>query len=271
MGADLGRLLVSSGHRVFWLPEGRSDLTRSRALASGLVGVDSIQEMVTACDVILCICPPAKAIEVAERVSDAGFAGIYADLNAIAPQTVDRIHDLLHSAGIPFVDGAIIGPPPSLQQPTSLYLCGERTECIAELFRDSAIRVDMLGETTGRASAIKICDSLFNKGLLALLYETLAVAEQLQVRDEVMSVWNHNVGGVSQLSLENDRLNRSSRKAWRFIGEMQQVELTLANLEGTSRADIVNATETFSRLSRFRPGEESPTLDRIIQALLDAK
>ncbi len=75
MGAAVGGCLVSVGHEVLWDPAGRSRATTGRALAAELTGV-AFGRLVAKSSVILSICPPHAALDVARQVADAGYAGL---------------------------------------------------------------------------------------------------------------------------------------------------------------------------------------------------
>jgi len=53
MGAELGRALRERGHAVGWMRRGRSDATRERARAAGLVELQDVR----ACEVLLSVVP----------------------------------------------------------------------------------------------------------------------------------------------------------------------------------------------------------------------
>jgi len=74
MGAAVGAELTRAGTMVVWASEGRSEATRARAGEARLEDVGSVDELRRASDVILSICPPHGALEVAHSV--AGFAGL---------------------------------------------------------------------------------------------------------------------------------------------------------------------------------------------------
>ena len=67
---------------VLWASEGRSDATRRRA--AGFTDAGSVDELVRASEVVLSICPPAIAEDVAGQVFDLGFDGVYVEANAIS-------------------------------------------------------------------------------------------------------------------------------------------------------------------------------------------
>jgi hypothetical protein len=72
MGAAVGGCLVSVGHEVLWDPAGRSRASTGRALAAGLTGVP-FDALIKRSSVILSICPPHAALDVAQQVTAAGL------------------------------------------------------------------------------------------------------------------------------------------------------------------------------------------------------
>ncbi|MBN3454498.1 NAD(P)-dependent oxidoreductase [Mycobacterium sp. DSM 3803] len=126
MGAEVARLGVQGGATVRWVSSGRSEATRRRAADAGLQECTDLHDALQDCDVVLSICPPAHAEDIARQA--AGYRGIYVDANAIAPERVHRIAELLPDATV--VDGGIIGPPPKWPATTRLYLSGD-TEAVA--------------------------------------------------------------------------------------------------------------------------------------------
>ena len=102
---------------VIWASEGRSEATPRRA-PRGFRDVGTLAALVGEADVILSICPPHAAVDVARPC--AGFAGIYVDANAISPQRAREVAALQPR----FVDGGIVGGPPT-EPGTTLYLSGD--------------------------------------------------------------------------------------------------------------------------------------------------
>ena len=98
MGAAVGQCLVGAGHTVLWVPEGRSAATRERAAAAGLDGC-GWAEMAARSDVIVSVCPPASALDVARAVAGTGFGGLYLDANAISPATAREVAGIVTAGG----------------------------------------------------------------------------------------------------------------------------------------------------------------------------
>src|SRR5262245_44549316 len=110
MGSAVGRCLTGRGHQVTWASAGRGPQTAARAEAAGLTDVGSVGELARQADVILSICPPHAALDVA--VAARGFRGLYVDANAVSPATARKIASVVSDAGATYVDGGIIGLPP---------------------------------------------------------------------------------------------------------------------------------------------------------------
>ena len=135
MGAAVGALLVARGHEVLWASEGRSDATAARARAAGLTDAGSVAALADRSAVVLSVCPPHAALEVAAAL--AGFEGTFVDANAIAPATARAAAELVGDA---FVDGGIVGPPPREPGDARLFLSGARAGEIAAVFAGQRAR-----------------------------------------------------------------------------------------------------------------------------------
>src|SRR5690349_15291327 len=113
MGAQVGAVLRAAGHDVAWVRAGRSVQTLRRAQDADLRPVAATKTLASECRIVLSICPPGNAMEVAREVALVGFQGIYVDANAISPATTEWINALIIDAGGKFVDASIVGPPPT--------------------------------------------------------------------------------------------------------------------------------------------------------------
>lgn len=217
MGAAVGALLDDA----WWAPEGRSVATVARADAAGLRPAP-LAELLERCDVVLSICPPHAALDVARGA--AGFRGLYCDANAIAPATTLEVGRVVEAAGATFVDGGIVGGPPRAPG-TRLYLSGAEATTVAAAFAGTALEPVVLGDEPGLASALKACYAGWSKGSAALLLALAAAAEELGVGEALRAEWARSVPDVPE------RLDAAVRsadaKGWRWIGEMREIAATL--------------------------------------------
>ena len=91
MGASVATQATRSGHQVLWVPAHRSAATRERARKAGLTARTSLKEALAASEVVLSLCPPHAAEDVAVSVARHGFTGLYVEANAISPERMERI------------------------------------------------------------------------------------------------------------------------------------------------------------------------------------
>jgi 3-hydroxyisobutyrate dehydrogenase-like beta-hydroxyacid dehydrogenase len=224
MGAAVGRCLTAAGHEVLWVPEGRSAATRKRAAEAGLDGC-GWAEMAARSDVIVSICPPGAALEVARTVAGTGFGGLYLDANAISPATAGEVTAIVTAGGASCVDGGIIGTPPVTPGFIRLYLSGTRAVEVRELFTGSAVDARLIAPP-GTASAVKMAYASWTKGSAALLLTARALARAEGVEPALLEEW-----GISQPGLERRSAaaaESAAAKGWRWVGEMEEIAATMA-------------------------------------------
>jgi len=266
MGITVALTAQNSGYQVHWASEGRSPQTRTRADKIALIDVQSLADLSATCSTLICVCPPGAAFEVAEQVAKFDFSGLYIDANAISPQQSQQIAGSMQVAGITYVDGSIIGPPAYKENTTRMYLSGVQADKAAAYFSAGPMAVNVIGESIGQASALKMCYAAYTKGTSALLCAILAAAEALEVRQELLSEWSQSGSTLSEEAIA--RVRRVTAKAWRFEGEMEQIATTFKSVripDGFHTA----AAEIYSRLSGYKD-LPLPDLDDVLTTLLEA-
>lgn len=265
MGITLAATAVNSGMTVFWCAEGRSEATRQRAEHQGLRSVDDLAAMCETCDVLVSVCPPHAARDLAEAVVARGFGGLYVDVNAIAPATARGIGERMTGAGINFVDGGIIGMPATRPGTTWLYLSGPAADKVAACFANGPMETTILGEEIGKASGLKMCFAANSKGTTALHTTILGAAEAMGVRDALEQQWEaYNPGFTAQ---SHGRIRQVARKAWRFTGEMEEIAATLAAC-GMPPEFHRGAAEVYARQAGFKDVAEEPAIEEILATVL---
>jgi 3-hydroxyisobutyrate dehydrogenase-like beta-hydroxyacid dehydrogenase len=238
MGAAVGTVVRTRGHRALWVSEGRSAATVERASAAGLEDAESVDELAARCDVIISLCPPHAAVDVARSAT--GFSGIYVDANAVSPATARSIAEL-HPR---FVDGGIVGPPPHAPGTSRLYLSGEEAALVAGLFTGTALEPVVVSTEAGAASAVKMTYAAWSKGTAALALAIRALARAERIEQTLLREWETS---QPRLRARSEAAARSAAaKAWRWVGEMNEIADTFAAAglpDGFHRA----AAEIFER------------------------
>jgi 3-hydroxyisobutyrate dehydrogenase-like beta-hydroxyacid dehydrogenase len=264
MGISLVASAQNSGQQVAWASEGRSPATRDRASKFGLRDAGSLAALCAECSVLVSVCPPHAAEDVARDVVACGFTGLYVDANAIAPQRAIQIGQSMAEAGITFIDGGIIGGPAWEPSRTWLYLAGPQADAIAACFAAGPLETRVLNATIGTASALKMSYAAYTKGTTALLCAILATAEHLGVREALEQQWNQDQPGSAQRNSE--RVRQVTAKAWRFAGEMEEIAATFR--EAGIPGEFHDAAATiYRRLAQFKDSPAPPALDEVLDAL----
>ncbi|MGD8402430.1 MAG: DUF1932 domain-containing protein [Anaerolineales bacterium] len=265
MGISVAASTLQSGHQVCYASEGRSAATRGRASEHDLRDLGTLAELCQTCTIIISVCPPHAAEEVASQVIAHEFKGLYLDANAISPQKAKRIGEILTSAGITFVDGGIIGGPAWDPGETWLYLSGSDSARIENCFSAGLLETSVIGKEIGKASALKMCYAAYTKGTTALLTAIQALAEANGVRTELSAQWERDEPGFSEQA--ERRASRVTAKAWRFAGEMDEISSTFESA-GLPGGFHVAAGKIYRQLEHFKGAEEFPELEEVLKALL---
>jgi 3-hydroxyisobutyrate dehydrogenase-like beta-hydroxyacid dehydrogenase len=245
MGAAIGSRLVEAGHRVRWCPDGRSAATAARADAAGLLAVRPLAELLRGSDVVLSVCPPAFADDVADEVAAHGYPGLFVEANAINPARTTAVAARLCAVGATVVDGAIIGPPPVGDRTARLYLSGPESavDTVYGLFAGGPAEPRRVDTRIGSASALKMAYGSFQKTSRALAAVSHALADEF------------GVTGLLQAEAEElgrnalaDRalLATAATRAWRWGPEMDEVAESL-RAAGLPDALATGAAQVFHR------------------------
>jgi 3-hydroxyisobutyrate dehydrogenase-like beta-hydroxyacid dehydrogenase len=268
MGVSIGTAAQTSGNTVYWTSEGRSPQTKERAEQAQLQDAGTLAQLCELCSVIVSVCPPVSAEDVADEVIAAGFQGMYIDANAIAPQRAIRIGEKLTQAGITFVDGGIIGGPAWKPKSTWLHLSGEHAAQAASYFSGSLLETSIVSASVGDASALKMCYAAYTKGTTALLAAILGTAESLNVRSALEQQWSQDDATFTDAT--HNRVRTVTAKAWRFAGEMEEIAATFREA-GFHDGFHMGANDIYLRLANFKDAAESPSLEAVLQNLLNKK
>ena len=272
MGAAVGGCLVSVGHEVLWDPAGRSRATTGRALAAELTGV-SFSRLIAKSSVILSICPPHAALDVARQVAAAGYTGCYVDANAISVATAEQVAGIVTAAGAAYVDGGIIGQPPEVAGHTRLYLSGPRADEVRVLFNRSRLDARVAEGPLYAASTVKMAYAAWTKGSSALLLAARALARAGGVERTLLAEWSLSQKALGQQS--EGAAGAAAAKGWRWVAEMEEIAASMA-AAGLPSGFHEAAADIYDRASRAetpatrRPAATEPpsTLDSIMSALM---
>ena len=265
MGASVGASARANGHRVLSASEGSGADTRQRAATAGLEDVGTLAALVAASDVVLSVCPPHAALDLAGAVAAQRFRGVYVDGNAVAPGTARTIARIVQAGGATYVDGGIIGPPPDKAGTTRLYLSGLDAERVQALFATGPLEAVVLRGDLTAASAIKMSYAAWTKGSQALIMAVRALAAAEGVDEALLAEWNRSQPELPRRS--ENAAKSTARKAWRWVGEMDEIAATFQGA-GLPDGFHLGAGEVYRRMASYKDASAPPSMEDVAQTLL---
>ena len=265
MGVSVGAAARANGHRVLWASAGRSAATKARALEAQFEDAETLADLLVQAEVVVSICPPHAALDVAGEVAGCAYQGIYLDANAIAPTTARAVAAPITEAGASFVDGGIIGPPAYKPEMTRLYLSGDKASVVAALFEGTPLEPITLGDALGKASALKMAYAAWTKGTSALLLAVNALAKHEAIEQPLFDEWQRSLPEL--VGRSKSVTTQTLRKAWRFAGEMREIAQTFEQA-GLPAGFHSAAAELYERLETFKDVAKADA-DAVLERLLE--
>ena len=265
MGSEIGRYLVMNGLEVISVYEGRSEISKKRASKYKIRDAGSIEQFCKISDLVISIIPPDKAFETANLYTSYKNKDgqIYCDLNAISTITAKKIKLLLDEKKIDYVDGAIMGGPPTENYSPRIYLSGKLSEKF-NFLNGKGIELMVLKGSDFKASATKMVYASITKGSKALVAGALIAAKKNNVYDELIEELKYSEEYFSLVA--KNQIPSIKHKAYRWVGEMNEISLTYkeSGLTGGFHSEAENVYELIKNLP-----EGKLEIDEIINQIVD--
>ena len=258
MGQAVAMQIKAKGFNVCTALDRRSERSRTLAREAGLTDLGTIERLVGESDVVLSVMNPGAALDFAREAANAMRAAkrqiVFADCNAIAPDTVHEIARTIEGAGGRFIDGGIIGPPPRGKAKTNLYVSGPGAADLQALAGPQLL-VHVVSERIADASALKMCYGALNKGTQALWLEVLIAAQRLGVDRLLEEQLRQSRADLLDWALGQFPIMPS--KAYRWVPEMLEISKTLGT-SGISPKIFQGAAEIYQFVAATPLGKETP-------------
>lgn len=248
------------------------DVIKRRAAETGAILVKSIEALISASEVVISCVTGAIAVPVAE--SAAPFLTskhLYADVNTSSPMIKEEVAEIIEKTGASFADVAMMGAIPAFLHRVPILVSGRGAVRFGESLQPFGMNITCIGEKPGQASAIKMLRSIFMKGLVALLLETLNATHRYQVDQMVLESLAETMDKNSFLETVRVQMTKGVVSAERMAHEMEDVQETLAGLgvPATMTQATKEKLEWCSRLGLKEQfaGEIPETLDEVLEAI----
>ena len=253
MGAGIAAALTRAGIRVVGALNGRSHISRERAIKAGVDDLADLGELVRQSEIVFSIAPSNVAVELAQHVAELASRSrrdlIFVEANPVSKEKLERIVSAFESSQVNLVDAFIIGLPPNENRRPTLLVAGQDLEPLMSL--DSIdFDIAVIDDCVGRASAVKVTQDALSKGVNAFLTLVFLAAERQGILDTFVDVVSRS---------QPDLLARAKRSIpWiaadvdRFISEMDTVKEMLDGFDLPSGfASAAREILEIYRTSRF--------------------
>jgi len=251
MGAAVAQRLRLRGADVRTSLKGRSAASRARAESAGLTIVDDDAKLVEGAEFVLSIVPPGEAKGLATRLAPVLAKTIakpvYADCNALAPQTVREVAAVLAPAACVFADVGILGGPPPKEGDVSprLYASGDGARRLLAL-RDFGLDIRLVAGGIGEASAVKMGYACLTKGSQAIGAAMMLGAMRNKVAPTVKDALGDSLPQL--LGYSARQMPRMYPKAYRWVAEMEEIAKFLAADPGASQM-LAGAAKLYQQIA----------------------
>ncbi|GBF12237.1 NAD(P)-dependent oxidoreductase [Tepidibacillus sp. HK-1] len=201
-----------------------SSKIKERANEVNIELLGSPANVASQCDVIFGAVPAAFTLDAASQiVPHLTTNHTYLDVSAAHPEVKKKIAEMVLSKGATFCDIAITGPVKLLGHKVPMMASGHIPPKVYTALTQLGMQIEVISDKAGEASAIKLCRSIFTKGLEALLVETVLVAQSMNVDRKVLESIEHTLSQQSFLAAANRYITGNAIHAERRVHEVEEV------------------------------------------------
>ncbi|KAG7451402.1 uncharacterized protein BT62DRAFT_978194 [Guyanagaster necrorhizus] len=239
MGSAMALRLFSSGAgSIMTNLDGRSEAAVERAKASGMVHA-SYSEIIAKCTIIYSVVPPKEARHVAEQIVSAykELAEvackdiIFTDCNAVNPDTIKEMAQLFTGTKIRFLDGVIIGFPPSDTNNPGIYVSAHPDDLsVLDVFTEVSTNFGLYiiplkgeGASIGDASALKMSHAAIVKGTIGICATSILAAQASSPTTAQGLLHALSISQPAFLDIIVRLIPQIMPKAYRMVFEMEEV------------------------------------------------
>jgi 3-hydroxyisobutyrate dehydrogenase-like beta-hydroxyacid dehydrogenase len=166
----------------------RGPAMKSRAKDAGIEACGSLRALLDRADIAISAVTASNALDVAREAASSIRAGtFFLDLNSASPATKAKAAKLVEAAGADYVEAGVMTSVPPYGIRVPMLLGGRQAKALAEKLVPLGFDMTVVDEKIGVASAIKMCRSVFIKGLEAIVIESYATARRYGVERHVLA------------------------------------------------------------------------------------
>ena len=200
------------------------DAARERAKAFSCVTVcDSVSALLSETENVIVAVPGKADKAMFEGIAKGDLAGrFFMDISTALPNEKKEIAATVAAGGGGYVDAAVMGSVPKLLQKTPIMISGPNASKMLDLLEKYGFSLEVCGDEVGVASTVKLCRSIFMKGLPALYLEAKRTCEHYGVAERVFASVERNLTGQNMQSFLTILLNGAYKHTERQTDELRE-------------------------------------------------
>lgn len=255
-----------------WSSSPYGDVVMKRAAETHAILCKDIKQLLVTSDLVISCVTGSVAIEAAKySVPFLNQNHLYVDVNTASPMIKQEISNIIEKTGATFVDVAMMGAIAAFLHRVPILASGAGALRFKECMEPFEMKIDCIGDKPGQASAIKMFRSIFMKGFVALLLETLNATHRYNVDNIVLKSLAETMEKSSFLETVRLQVTKGVIHAERMAHEMEEVIKTLDGIDvpsTVSRATMKKLHWCSSlELKEHFGSEMAETLDEVLDAI----
>jgi 3-hydroxyisobutyrate dehydrogenase-like beta-hydroxyacid dehydrogenase len=238
--------------------------------------VPDIAGLVAECDVVLSLVTVSIAQQAAAQAGAAWKQkhGLFIDFNSTSPVEKQKNATFFTGTNAPsYVDGAILGSIAGEGAKAPLALAGPHAEKARAYLSGIGLRPTVISPEVGGASALKMCRSIFMKGIECLFVEMFLAAKEFNITDAALGTIEGTFKTYTLPALASMLITTHAIHAGRRSHEMEQVvemlkaigmpyQLSEASAEFLQASHQTGVTEHFQGIT---PKDMDEVIDYLAQ------
>jgi 3-hydroxyisobutyrate dehydrogenase-like beta-hydroxyacid dehydrogenase len=197
----------------------------------GVRTVGSAAELAASSDIVFSLVTTDQSLVAAEQIAKHLPKGIlFLDCNSTSPGMKRDVARTIEAAGARSVEAAVMDLVPRWQHKVPMLVAGPAGEELIGKLKPFGVQMEAVGDDIGAASTIKMCRSVFMKGLDAILMECMVAAETAGVTDRIVASLQVTMPEVDWPVFIGKKLGGAAQHSGRRAGEMREVAATLREL-----------------------------------------
>jgi len=223
-----GRHTISTYDILFEGPQGAAMKTQARGLMAEPSA--SAEEAAKGALVVISAVTATSARDVAEEAGGYLKPGqFFLDLNSVSPETKRADEQAVSRSGASYVEAAVMAPVAPYGIKVPMLLGGKHAKALAAILAPSGMVLTAVSEQVGQASAIKMCRSVFIKGIEALAVEGFLAARRYGVEDRVIASLDETFPSLDWEKQAGYLISRVMQHGRRRAAEMRESAETVTN------------------------------------------